>query len=137
VADHQPSSHSGQFVVIEPRTDWYDPEDGRWLAQVNELRAALGPYLAPPGNAPTQPGRKGAAEFGGALLVLLSTPRALPAILEAMQAWLDKDRTRSLKVSYRASDDQESVEVTGTGMRSADIAQVLTTALTKQDRQNK
>jgi hypothetical protein len=122
---------SGQFV-IKPQTSRYDPEDDRWLAQVNELRAALDADLGLVIDEVVRfpPGLKGAAEFGHALVIQLpASPSVLRAVLGAMQTWLDKDRTRSIMVSWSSPDGQVTLELTGTDMRSADIDQALTSAL--------
>jgi hypothetical protein len=121
---------SGQVQLrLEPASGRFNPQDDRWLAQVTglvtELRDRLrdaagdGGVTAP---ATPQPGTKGAA---GAIVLSLASAGTLTAAVELLRSWLGRDRTRSVKVSWTAEGDLQSVELHGDGLDDAPFDELL------------
>lgn len=98
-------------LVIEPRSDRFDPADDRWRSQVSEFYRGLDGEV---GGIRRQPerveGAKGAVET---VIVALGSAGAFTAAVEYLRAWLGRDRTRRLDVSWAVDGHTERVTVSG------------------------
>jgi hypothetical protein len=98
-------------LVIEPRTDRYEPDDDRWLAQANELyinlRSEVGGLRRK--SAPVR-GTKGTIET---LILVLGSANALAAAVERFRHWLRRDKTRSLHMSWTIDGHEHTATVRG------------------------
>lgn len=109
---------AGVEVMILPGTSRFDPEDERWQDQVAALHAALredaGTVLL---RGMPEPGRKG--DIGIMVLALGSTP-ALTAAVACFRAWLARDKTRTLAVTWTDEAGAERrVQVSGDNIDQA------------------
>ena len=109
----------GQEQVFElslaPQTSRYDPEDDRWRMQVTELLVGLQQEVGGVRRDSTaSEGTKGGAEQ---LIVALGSAGAFTAAVEFVKAWLARDRTRSLQISWSGEGGvNQSVSVSGEGV---------------------
>ncbi|MGH3869033.1 MAG: effector-associated constant component EACC1 [Pseudonocardiaceae bacterium] len=85
-------------VTITPGTGKFDPEDQRWADQVtllaDDLREAAGSVSR---RRIPEPGAKGAV---GEVILALGSAGAVTAAVECFRAWLRRDKTRSLTVTW-------------------------------------
>jgi hypothetical protein len=97
---------------LQPGTESFDPADELWLRQVRDLARELhraGIALQSP--AP-EPGAKGAIDQ---IVISLGSAGAFTALVETVKSWLDRDRTRTLEVTYFKDGNLGSIKVSGKG----------------------
>jgi len=98
-------------LVLEPRTDRYDPDDDRWRNQVGDFVASLRDEVDGVRRELTPvPGTKGSVE---SLVVSLGSAGAFTAALEFFRAWLGRDRSRSLDITWHTEDGKHHVSIQG------------------------
>jgi hypothetical protein len=113
---------------LEPVSGRFDPLDDQWLIQVGEFVVELNhevggvERLSQP-----VPGTKGSA---GHILLSLGSAGVLTASVEFFKAWLGRDQTRSLKVTWTADGGLQTVELSGTDL-SKDVVDGVQQALAK------
>jgi len=109
-------------LVLEPRTDRFDAADERWLEQVSSLYRALQREL---GNVTRRHepvlGTKGGAEV---VIMALGSAGAFTASLEMLRAWLGRDRSRRLDISYTIDNRTETVSIAGDGIDKDAMAKI-------------
>jgi hypothetical protein len=116
---------------LEPLSGRFDMYDDRWLDQVDglvgELRAGADDVRS---RRTAAPGTKGAID---AIVIPVISAGGLTAVVEMVRSWLDRDRTRSLKVSWSDSGSVESIELSGADVEAArfdDLLHAVTRTLT-------
>ena len=96
-------------LTIKPQSDRFDEDDARWRDQVvafhSDLRAEVGGTRLARTPAP---GKKSPAAD---IILALGSSGALSAAVTMFRAWLSRDRTRSLKISWRDGDKERSLSV--------------------------
>jgi Effector Associated Constant Component 1 len=108
---------------IEPGTERFDPLDERWGRQVGDFVTELNHEVG--GVSRTHepmPGAKGAI---GDIVLTLSSAGALTGAIELFKAWLGRDDTRSLKVSFSDGGDLQTVELAGTDVDEDTLGQIV------------
>lgn len=120
----------GVQVTIAPATGRFDAEDQRWLDQVvalvTDLRKEVGGVAQ---RRLPQPDTKGAVSE---VILALSSAGAVTAAVECFRAWLGKDKTRALTVTWPRDDGTEqTVTVTGDGIDQASF-QALAEAIARR-----
>jgi hypothetical protein len=114
---------------LEPVSDRFDASDDRWLDQVagfvTELQDGVGGVERQ--REPVE-GTKGALD---SILLSLTSAGALTAAVELLKAWLSRDRSRSVKVSWAADGSVQQLELAGSQVDSAAFDQIVS-AVTKQ-----
>jgi Effector Associated Constant Component 1 len=115
---------------LEPLSGRFDMYDERWLDQVDglvgELRAGADDVTT---RHTAARGTKGAID---AIVVPVISAGGLTAVIELVRSWLNRDRTRSLKVSWSESGSVESIELSGADVEAArfdDLLQAVTRTL--------
>lgn len=91
-------------MTIVPSSSRYDPDDERWTSQVAQLRRSLQQEVGLDSTAQTTPGTKGSADE---LIVALGTSGAITAVVELVRAFLARDRTRSVEMTWTDATGQE------------------------------
>lgn len=88
----------GVDVTIAPGTSRFDPDDHGWRDQVAALYATLREDAASVSlrGAP-EPGTKGAVDTA---VIVLGSSGALTAAVSCFRAWLARDKTRTLTVTW-------------------------------------
>ncbi len=98
-------------MVITPRSSRFDPSDDRWHEQVGEFGAAL---VREVGGARREripvPGTKGGIEL---IVIALGSAGVFTAAVQFFTAWLHRDRTRSLEVTYTVDGREETIWISG------------------------
>jgi hypothetical protein len=109
---------TGIEVTITPATGRFDAEDQRWLDQVADLITALRDDVGAVSQRRIPvPGTKGSL---GEVILALGSAGAITAAVECFRAWLRRDKTRSLTVSWAKGDGiEQTVTVTGDGIDQA------------------
>jgi hypothetical protein len=117
-------------IEIEPKSGKFDPSDGRWLSQVNELitdcQKNAGKVTKK--HLPEE-GKKGGIE---PLLLALGTSGAITAAVDIFKAWLARDKTRSIKIKIDKEGVKQEIEVTATGMDADTVRHYLNKALSSK-----
>ncbi|MGW1406409.1 effector-associated constant component EACC1 [Streptomyces sp. NPDC002403] len=118
---------TGLEVVMQPGSSRFDPEDQPWHDQVAGLHASLreevGAVLR---RRVPEPGQKGAVE---ATLLALGSSGALTAAVACFRAWLARDKSRTLTVTWTdGTGAEQRLHVTGDNIDQASF-QALTEAL--------
>jgi Effector Associated Constant Component 1 len=98
-------------LILEPRSDRYDPDDERWRDQVRDLYAGLRDEVGGVRRerVPME-GTKGGLE---AVILALGSAGVFTATVEYLRAWLGRDRTRTLEVSWTVDGRTQTVSVRG------------------------
>jgi len=96
---------------VEPGSERFDASDDRWLDQVGAFRSELardvgGVRLA---QTPVE-GTKGLVD---SILLSVGSAGGLTVAVEFFKAWLQRDDTRSLTVSWHESGTVHRIELTG------------------------
>jgi len=109
-------------LALEPRTDRYEPEDERWREQVSlllhELQREVGGVTRR--HEPVA-GTKGGADV---VILALGSAGAFTATLEMVRAWLGRDRSRKLDISYTVDDRTETVSIVGDAIDKEAMAKI-------------
>lgn len=118
---------------LAPQTARYDPEDDRWRQQVTEFLVGLQQEVGGVRrDRIASAGAKGGAE---SIIVALGSAGAFTAALEFVRAWLGRDRTRSLQISWSAEGGSRTVSVSGDAIdveALRDLAQAVATRIASQ-----
>jgi hypothetical protein len=97
---------------LEPASQRFDATDDRWLDQVAslivDLRENVGEVDV---RRDAVPGAKGALE---AIVLPLASAGALTGAVEVLKAWLGRDRSRSVKVTWSGEGELQQLEMSGT-----------------------
>lgn len=104
-------------LVIEPRSDKYDPDDDRWREQASEFFSTLGREVGDVRRETTAvEGTKGGLS---SVILALGSAGAFTVSLDYFRAWLGRDRTRRLDISWVVDGKEEKVSVTGDAIDKA------------------
>ena len=97
--------------MLEPRTDRFDPDDDRWRSQVSDLVNGLDAEVGGiRREAERVAGAKGAVDT---VILALGSAGAFTTAVEFLRAWLHRDRTRRLDLSWEVDGRTERVTVSG------------------------
>lgn len=123
-------SRDGTFeLVLEPQTDRYDADDDRWRAQVGEFLDALRHEVGGVRREliPVE-GTKGSVE---SVVVALGSAGAFTAAVEFFRAWLSRDKSRSLDITWAAEEGQCRLSIRGDAVDQSTL-QVVAEAAARQ-----
>ncbi len=110
-------SQRGFELRIEPATDRFDPDDDRWRSQVSQLYAGLDDEVGGIRREHVSvPGSKG--EIAN-VIIAIGSAGGFTAMAEYLRAWLGRDKSRSLDVTWSEGDKQHTVSIRGDGMDNA------------------
>lgn len=101
-------------VVVTADSERYDITSPTWLAQVADLRAEL--MRAPTGfrvDATSVPGTKGTVDT---VILALTSASTLSAATACFRGWLNRDKSRTISVSWTVDDREEHVSITADAM---------------------
>jgi hypothetical protein len=110
------------MLRVEPSSSRFDASDDRWIDQttglVGELREVGDVDLArAPGT-----GTKGAT---AEILLSLTSAGVLTATVELLRAWLSRDRSRSVKLSWDEEGELRDVELSGDDLDDAAFDRII------------
>ncbi|MFX0200703.1 MAG: hypothetical protein ACFFCW_31675 [Candidatus Hodarchaeota archaeon] len=110
-------------MTIEAINEDYNPNDDRWIKQINQLYLDLQSEV---GNVRKevipQEGRKGGLE---SIILALGSAGVITAAVDIFRAWLGRDRSRQLKLTTRVGNEVKEIVVSGTGISSASLEKFL------------
>lgn len=99
-------------LTIQPSHSTYDPNDDRWMTQVNLLLADLKAGGTDVERKVTPvAGKKGGIET---IILALGTSGVITAAVEIIKAWLARDKKRTLELAIDRDGKKETVSVAGT-----------------------
>ncbi len=102
---------------IEPATGRFDPEDERWRTQVSQLYSSLDDEVGGiRRDHVSVPGAKG--EIAN-VIIAIGSAGGFTAMAEYLRAWLGRDKSRSLDVTWSADGEEHTVSIRGDGMDNA------------------
>jgi Effector Associated Constant Component 1 len=108
------TSHSREQalqLIIEPRTDRFDPDDDRWREQVSDFYVELGREVGGVRRQRSEmPGTKGGIE---SVILALGSAGAFAAAVEFFRGWLARDQTRSLQITHTVNGREETFTIRG------------------------
>jgi hypothetical protein len=84
-------------LVINPRSDDYEPDDDRWRQQVATLYTELRPHVDVDRRGGPVEGTKGAIDE---VIIAFGSSGAFTAMFECFRAWLRRDRNRRIDVRW-------------------------------------
>lgn len=97
---------------LEPASQRFDVTDDRWLDQVAALLVDLRENVGEVDlRREAVPGAKGALQ---AIVLPLASAGAFTAAVEVLKAWLGRDRSRSVKVTWSGEGELQELELSGT-----------------------
>jgi hypothetical protein len=108
---------------LEPTSDRYDAADDRWLDQVaafvSELRSEVGDV-----DVQREP-VAGAKGFLDTIVLPLASAGAVTGTIEMLKAWLGRDRSRSVKVTWAADGGVQQLELAGNSVDDAEFDRIV------------
>lgn len=117
----QPAEQPFQLVAV-PSTEKYDPEDDRWRQQVTGFYGDLEREVGPVERVRTPvEGTKGGAET---VILALGSAGAFTAAVQFFRAWLGRDRSRSLEISWSDGKDTRTVAVKGDAIDDSALEEI-------------
>lgn len=113
--------NGGPCLRLNAYSDRYDPDSEAWveqeLALFAELRREVGGVRR---QAVPVAGAKGTAET---VLIALATSGAFTALVQCLQTWLSRDRTRWVELVYEVDGVQKRSVLSGNGIDKATFEQ--------------
>jgi hypothetical protein len=117
---------SGLELVVEPRTDRFDPGDDRWREQVAAFYAGLRREVGEVRRERFEaPGSKGGFET---VVLALGSAGVFAAAVEYFRLWLARDRTRGLRITHTLDGREEVLVIQGEVIDNA-VLETLAAAL--------
>lgn len=116
-------------IRIEPGSDKFDRNDSNWMEQVDSLYSDLRQEVGKV-SMKVQPveGHKGGVD-PASIILALGSAGAITAAVQMFQAWLSRDRTRSLTLSVSKGGEEQTITVSGKGMNEAVITELMEAGL--------
>lgn len=120
------------MLRLEAVSDRFDPVDGRWQSQVEALLTGLPDEAQVVREMAPAPGSKGGIE---SVVLALVSADVVVGVLQVVQAWITRDRSRSVALSWHADGTWQRVEVRGDDLESTvrHVLPVLVEQLGKAD----
>lgn len=121
------ASFGGQFeFAVEPRNDFYHPDDERWQDQVATLYEDLNAQVDTVRRGRPVQGAKGTVDQ---VIIALGSSGALTAAVDCFRAWLGRDRDRRIDVRWDENGAERSVTLTGEAVDVETIREIAKAAL--------
>ena len=111
---------------IEPGSDKFDRNDSNWMEQVDSLYSDLRQEVGKV-SMKVQPVEGGVDP--ASIILALGSAGAITAAVQMFQAWLSRDRTRSLTLSVSKGGEEQTITVSGKGMNEAVITELMEAGL--------
>jgi hypothetical protein len=102
----------GVDVIVVPGTTRFDPDDPGWRDQVATLYTALREEVAQPSvHSAVVPNAKGTLDT---VVIALGSSGALTAVVACFRAWLARDKTRTVTITWTDdSGTEQRITLTG------------------------
>ncbi|MEU6857886.1 hypothetical protein AB0B28_03270 [Glycomyces sp. NPDC046736] len=99
-------------VRIEAETSKYAPDSPQWRNELAELHRMLGSEAGSVSLRPNE-GAEGTRGVLETVVLALLSPAAIAGGVACFKAWIGRDKTRSLKVSWSEGDTDRHITLTG------------------------
>jgi NADPH-dependent glutamate synthase beta subunit-like oxidoreductase len=109
-------------LVIEPRSERFDDADDRWRSQVSDLYRDLDSEVG--GIRRTSAHVAGTKGTVDTVILALGSAGAFTTAVEFLRAWLTRDRSRRLDVSWEVDGGTERVSVSGDAIDGAGLDRI-------------
>jgi membrane-associated two-gene conflict system component 1 (EACC1) len=101
-------------LTLSTCSDRFDNDDDRWLAQESDLLESLRREVGGVRrDMVAVPGHKGLVE---SVILALGTAGAFTAAVDCLRAWLRRDRTRRVELSWTVDGREERIVLQGTAI---------------------
>ncbi len=111
---------------IEPSNADYDPNDDRWIDQVNDLVNELQSEVGEVHKEQTAvSGMKGGMEV---LELILGSVDVVSSAVDMFKAWLSRDQSRSLEITIERDGKKETISVSGNRIDKEDMMKFMEAA---------
>ena len=121
-------------IQIDPISEDYDPNDDRWIEQINDLidecQQEAGDVRM---ESTPEDGKKGGFEE---IFLLLDSSAAIGHAFDIFKAWVLRDRTRTLKIKINDGEDVKEMELSGKGFNKEDLEKYMMMAMNMQSKKN-
>jgi len=122
---------SNKFEIqIDPVSEDYDPNDDRWIEQIDNLltdcKREAGDIRM---ETTPEEGKKGGFD---AIFLLLDSSQAIGYAFDIFKAWVMRDRTRSLKIKINDGKNVKELELSGKGFKKEDLEKYMAMAMNMQ-----
>jgi hypothetical protein len=105
-------------LTLSTHSDKFDADDDNWLAQETELLQALRGEVPVRRDLVAAPGEKGLVE---GIILALGTAGAFKAAVDCLRAWLARDRTRRIELTWTVDGHEEKITLQGTAVSEAEF----------------
>jgi hypothetical protein len=110
-------------ISIQPSSEAYDPNDARWLSQVQNLLSGLQANVGAVRKEVTPvAGQKGGTVE---IIVALGSAGAITAAVEVFKAWLNRDQTRTIEITTTVNGVKKKKKITGTNISKELLSEAL------------
>jgi hypothetical protein len=108
-------------LTLTTHSDRFDTDDDAWVAQEADLMAALRAEVPVRRDMVAAPGEKGLVE---SIILALGSAGAFKAAVDCLRAWLARDRTRRIELTWTVDGREERVSLQGTAIDDAEFARL-------------
>ena len=115
-------------VAVEPRNDYYDPDDDGWRDQIATLYADLDAQVDTVRRGRPMAGTKGTIDQ---LIVALGSAGVFSAVVDCWRAWLGRDRDRRIDVRWVEGGVERSVTLTGEAVDNQTVREIAEAAVAR------
>jgi hypothetical protein len=113
-------------IALAPTSSTRADGDARWREEVTALRrsvADVGPVRI---ETEAVPGQKGVVET---FIIVLGSAKLIPQFVQLLRVWLERDRHRSVTVTWKSGESTSSVTVDGGSMSDDTLQAALVAAI--------
>jgi hypothetical protein len=103
---------------LSTHSDRFDESDDAWVAQEADLLASLRGEVTVRRDMVAAPGEKGLVE---GIILALGSAGAFKAAVDCLRAWLGRDRTRRIELSWTVDGREEKIVLQGTAIDDAEF----------------
>jgi hypothetical protein len=103
---------------LSTHSDRFDENDDAWIQQEADLMASLRGEVTVRRDMVAAPGEKGLVE---GIILALGSAGAFKAAVDCLRAWLGRDRTRRIELSWTVDGREERIVLQGTAVSDAEF----------------
>ncbi len=118
-------------IGLTPRTNRFDPEDDRWLAQEATLYDSLRQVGRMVRHGVPVPGTRGGIE---SVIIALGSAGAFQAAVSCLRAWLARDMSRGIHLICEVGDQKVELDVQGSPGSQLELDQFVARVVTNMNK---
>jgi hypothetical protein len=117
-------------LIIDPGSEDYNPNDDRWLSQVNDLLEDCKREAGEIRKVDTpEEGKKGGFEE---IFLMIDSSQAIVHAFGIFKSWVMRDRTRTLNIKIKVGDEVKEIALSGNGFKKEDLDKYMMLAINLQ-----